>query len=62
MNKALISFGGSTVAVTHDGTAAARVLDFLFGDVPAAAGEPHLAFHLEPSETGDNWQLDQGDT
>ena len=62
MNKALISFGGSTVAVTYEGAAAARVLDFLFGDVPAAVGEPHLVFHLAQIGVGDNWQLDQGDT
>lgn len=62
MNTRHVSFAGSTVAVTYEGTAAAGVLEFLFGHLPTAAGQPHLTFHLASGNTGDIWQLRQEDT
>jgi hypothetical protein len=63
MKSVRISFGGCSVEIAHEGSLAVRALDFLFGDLPAAASmEPHLIFNLSPGETGDQLRLAQEDT
>jgi hypothetical protein len=55
----LIAFAGSTVGVEYEGDGAARIIDFLYRDIPPAAdaGPAHTTFRLLSDEGSDRLRL-----
>ena len=59
MPTRLITFAGSTVAVEYQGDGAAKIVDFLYRDIPPAAspGPAHITFRLLSDGSSDRLRL-----
>ncbi len=59
MPTRLITFAGSTVGVEYKGAAAARIVDFLYRDIPPAAcpGPAAITFRLLSDDNSDHLRL-----
>jgi hypothetical protein len=60
----LITFAGSTVGVEYEGDGAARIIDFLYRDIPPVAdpGLAHITFRLLSDEGSDRLRLYRAET